>query len=150
MAFCRRWILFLLVAFGATARIFAATAEERAFSDAAKSFQDTFYARAEREFAAFVQQFPASPRVPEAVLFQAEARLMQTNYAGALELLTANQATAGALAAEYLFWVGEVCLRSGDLKRAQTAFGQLVKEFPSSPRYLEAIFKQAQAAARME
>jgi TolA-binding protein len=149
MAFRWRWILILLVAFAATGRLFAAAPEDRAFGDASKSFQDTFYARAEREFAAFVQQFPTSPRIPEAVLFEAEARLMQTNYSGALELLMANQATAGSLAPEYLFWVGEVCLRSGDLKRAQATFGQLVKEYPGSSRYLEAVLKQAQAAARM-
>src|SRR5689334_21924374 len=121
MASLRRWILFWLVAAGATAPLFGAGPEDRAFSDAAKSFQDTFYSRAEREFATFVQQFPNSPRVPEALLLQAEARLMQTNYAGALELLTTNKAAAGPMAPEYLFWLGEVCLRSGDLKRAQAA-----------------------------
>src|SRR5882762_8487957 len=83
MASRRRWILFLLLAFGVSSPLFAATPEERAFSDASKAFQDTFYDRAEREFGAFVQQFPNSSRAPEAVLFQAEARLMQSNYAGA-------------------------------------------------------------------
>jgi TolA-binding protein len=69
------------------ARLWAAAANEKgAFSSAAEAFQGTFYARAEAEFGAFVQQFTNSARIPEAVLFQAKARMLLTNYAGAIRV----------------------------------------------------------------
>ena len=53
----------------------AAASEKGAFNSAAEAFQGTFYDRAEAEFASFVQQFTNSARIPEALLFQAKARM---------------------------------------------------------------------------
>src|SRR5437764_1068339 len=135
MSFPRRWTLILFLALG-PGLFTALSADEPAFNAASKSFHDLFFPRAEKEFADFVQQSPASPLVPEARLFQAEARLQQTNYAGAIELLSSNLATAGSLAHEYLFWLGEAHLRKGDFLPASEAFGKLLKEQTASPHFL--------------
>ena len=102
-----RWILVLTLLLAAGPRLWAASAADRAFDAAAKAFQDTFYDRAEAEFADFCQKFPTSPRLAEAILLQAEARLELTNYAGAIELLSAHQGAAGTNADQYLFWLAE-------------------------------------------
>src|SRR5215208_7960500 len=102
---CRLWFV-LLLATGL--RLPGATSvENQAFEAPARSFQAAVWDRAEAEFANFVQKFPSSTRVPEAILFQAQARLEQSNYAGGIELLSSRLATAGTLADEYHFWLGE-------------------------------------------
>ena len=75
-----RWILVLTLLPAAGARLWAASAADRAFDPAYQAFQDRFYDRAEAGFADFCQKFPTSPRLPEAILFQAVARLELTNY----------------------------------------------------------------------
>ena len=150
MSSARRPILILTMLLLAGARLMGATSpESRAFDAAANAFRGTFYDRAEAEFADFCQKFPQSPRLAEAILFQAEARLEQTNYAGAIELLSSRQSTAGTLADQYLFWLAEVCLRKGDYRTAADSFAKLVKEYPASSRRLEAAIREATARAKL-
>ena len=111
MAFLRRCLLILAVLLAAGARLAAASAADRAFGAAVKAFQDSFYERAEAQLAEFSQKHPASPRRAEAILLQAQARLMLTNYAGAIELLSAHQGAAGPLADQYAFWLAEAYSR---------------------------------------
>jgi TolA-binding protein len=144
-----RWILVLTLLPAAGARLRAASAADRAFDAAAKAFHDTVYDRAEPGFADFCRTFPTSPRLAEAILLQAEARLELTNYAGAIELLSAHQAAAGTNAAEYLFWLSEAQARKGDYRAASDGFARVVKEFPASPRCLEASFREASARAAL-
>src|SRR5689334_15155399 len=102
---CRALIILLLVA---SSRLLAATsAESQAFNTALNFRNGGVWDRAEVEFAQFVQQYTNSTLVPEAILFQAEARIKQTNYSGAIQLLSANVGKAGARADEYHFWLGE-------------------------------------------
>jgi TolA-binding protein len=53
----------------------AAGTEAQTFTAAEKVYLDADYKNAELYLADFLQKFPNSPRVPEAVLYQAEARL---------------------------------------------------------------------------
>lgn len=129
-------------------RVFAAT-EKGAYMAAAQAFQDRNYPRAEAEFASFVNQFTNSPQVPEAILFQAEARLEQTNYDGAIELLKASLPRAGSWADHYLFWLGEAWVRKGDYAQAGDYFASLIKQFPASSRRLEAALSETMARARL-
>src|ERR1035438_7520117 len=138
-----RWILVLTLLPAAGVRLGAASAADRAFDAATNAFHDTFYERAEAEFADFRQKFPASPRLAEAVLLQAEARLELTNYAGAIELLSGHQGVAGTNADQYLFWLAEAYSRKGDYRAASDGFARLVKEFPASSRCSEAAFRGA-------
>lgn len=134
----------------AAPRLWAAgAAENRAFNAASELFRAAFYAQAEAEFADFIQKFPASTLVPEAVLFEAEARIQTTNYSGAIELLKTHQGTAGTLADEYLFWQAQATLRQGDSRAAGELFAKLSKDFPASKRRLEAVIGQATAQTRL-
>lgn len=137
----------LLLAHGP--RLWAASAEDRAFGGARNAFQDKFFARAEAGFADYCQKFPASPRLPEAILLQAQARLELTNYAGAIELLTANEGKAGTNADQYRFWQAEARYRQGDYGAARDAYAKLVHDFPGSSRCLEAALGEACARSAL-
>ena len=123
--------------------------EKRDFEAAAGAFTNGFYARAEAEFDKFAQTYTNSALLPQALLFQAEARLEQTNYAGAIELLTARQPQAGAIADQYAFWLAEAYLRKSEYQPAADTFAKLIKEFPASSRLLEASIGQATALAKL-
>jgi TolA-binding protein len=122
--------------------------EAQKFAGGEAFFNDTFYSSAEREFAEFVQTFPSSPRVPDAILLQARSRLEQSNYAGAIQLLSTNQNVVGARKDEFLFWMGETRLREGNHAEAGKLFAQIIHEFAASPRRVEAAVKQAIAGAK--
>ena len=145
----RRWILMVGALLGAVLRVEAAPAGDKAFESAYNAFQDTAFARAEEEFAKFAQIYTNSPRLPQAILFQARARLQQTNYAGAIELLVAQQAQAGEWAHEYLFWLAKANAQKGDDLAASTNFARLIQQFPSSSHCLEAAISQATAFSRL-
>jgi TolA-binding protein len=149
MAVLCRWTLLLTLLLAHGPRLWAASAADRTFDAAVKAFQDTFYARAEAQLADYCQKFPASPRLTEAILVQAQARLELTNYAGAIELLTANEGKAGTNADQYLFWLGEARYRKGDYGAACDDFAKLVKDFPASSRCLEAALGEASAHAAL-
>src|SRR2546430_17503448 len=101
-----RWLVLLLL----FARSLFATerGEAEAFAAAAKASQDGFYERAQKEWAEFLREYPKSPRANEAALAQAQARHQLKEYAGALEILNARAAQAGALGDQYQFWRGQV------------------------------------------
>lgn len=143
-------MLLLSILFAAGPRLFAAgSAETRAFNAATNAFQLGFYARAESAFAAFVQTYTNSPHLAEAILYQAQARLQQTNYDGAIALLSGYQTNAGTNADQYLFWLAEADFRKGDYPAAAAGFGKFIRNFPDSPRALEAGIGEATARARL-
>src|SRR3989442_1812412 len=146
-----RWLLVLTVLLAAAPRSAPAiSAENGLFFPGLQKLKDGFYEQAERDFAQFIQQFPESARLPEAVLYQAQARFKLTNYAGAIELLSTRQNQAGKLADEFLFWIAESYSRKGEQLKAAETFGRLIKEFPGSSRLLEASVKQAAARSKLE
>ena len=63
----------LLTLSAAMPSAYGADAETRAFTSAEKLFQDKFFQNAEKEFADFVVKYPASPRVAQGLLRQAQA-----------------------------------------------------------------------------
>ena len=136
MVVLRRWILVLTLLLAGGARLAAESAADRDFRVAREALRDTFYERAEAGFADFCKKFPTSPRLPEAILLQAAARIELSNYAGALELLSAGQKNAGTNADQYLFWLAEANSRKGDYRAASDGYAKLIKEFPASPRLL--------------
>jgi TolA-binding protein len=138
-----RWILVLTVLLAAGPRLAAAPAADRAFDAAYKALQDTVYDRAEAGFADFCRQFPDSPRLAEAILLQAEARLKLSNYAGAIALLSAHEKDAGTNADQYVFWLAEAQMSKGDYRAATDGYAKLVKEFPASSRLLDAAMGEA-------
>ncbi len=128
----------------------AGAAEDNAFKAASNSFNETIWDRAESEFGAFTRNFTNSARLPEALLFQAEARFKMTNYAGVVELLTSHLDKAGRLADEDPFWTAEAQLRTGDFPAADATLARLARDFPDSPRLLEATIDEAAARTQLQ
>lgn len=148
-----RWRIILVcvaLALGATAHAQSTREEDRAFEVASKSFDGEFWARAEQEWRDFTIRFPLSPRIPEAVLYQAQAMVEQEKYAGAVQLLRENLGQAGAWADQYLFWIAEAHFRAGNYTAAAQAFEQVVLQYPASDRVLEARLGQAASRARLK
>jgi TolA-binding protein len=147
MVMCRQKIFVLaMLLFSVVAMHAASVAETRAYSAAAKSFEDKIWWHAEAQFAEFNQEFPASERRTEAILFQAQAMIHQTNSSAALGLLTANLGAAGKFADEYQFWMAEAYFQLGDFTKAAEAYVE-VRRFATSPRRIEALVNEAAAHA---
>jgi TolA-binding protein len=144
-----RWLLLLMALVFSAGPVFAAPSpEDRAFAVAMDKFQ-TFPDLAEKSFADFVLKFPNSSRVPEAILYQAQARLISGQAAGAIDLLTTNQSRADKLAPQYLYWLGRARENKDDAAAAET-FDEMRRKYPESPQALDAIIREAGAFARLE
>lgn len=149
MTIFRRWLLvFCLLVLGG-GQLFAASREDRAFAAASAAFQDGIYDRAETQFAQFIEYFPKSDRVPPALLAQAQAQFKQGKYTAAAGLLTARAASAGSLADQFAYWLGEAQFAKGDFTSAAATFAALVKKFPDSPLRLTAVVEAAAAYAQL-
>lgn len=127
----------------------AAPAERRAFASAMRSFEGGWWEIAERRFSEFVNKYPESDLVPEAILRQAQARFRQRNFAGAVELLTTHRDRAGSLADEWGFWLGEVHFASSNYAAAAEAYSIVAQQFPGSKRAATAVYFAALAYARL-
>ena len=125
------------------------TAESRAFKSAARWFQTGVFDTAEREFQKFAAQFPQSPMLAEAILFQARAALEQTNLAGAISILNGNLPKAGLLTDQYRYRLGTAYLQSSNLTAAAESFALIGKQFPNSALLLEASYSEALARFKL-
>ncbi len=142
--------LLILLMLGSSRLLAATSAESQAFNTALNFRNGGVWDRAETEFGQFIRQYTNSTLVPEAILFQAEARIKQTNYIGSIDLLSANVGKSGARADEYHFWLGEAYFGKGDYKAAIDEFAKLIQDYPTSSRRLEATVEQAGAGLRLE
>jgi TolA-binding protein len=151
MAFRWQWLLILLALSTGGERSFAASArEDRAYAAAISAFQDGMWSRAETAFAKFVQKYPDSGRVAEAVLLQAEAEFKQGKLPETIALLTARRAGAGNLADQYVYWIGEAQFQGGALPAAAETFIALTRDFPESSLRLRVMVEAAAAYARLD
>jgi len=144
MVFLRRWLLlwFTLVLGGG--QVFAASGREtRAYAAAVSAFHDAMWSRAETEFGQFVQKYPKSDRVAEAVLLQAEAEFQQKKHPQAIALLQAGKAAAGKFADQYVYWIGEAQFQNGDFSAAAETFVSLTRDFPESSLRLRGVVEAA-------
>jgi outer membrane protein assembly factor BamD (BamD/ComL family) len=149
MAFRWQWLLILLALSTGGERSFAASArEDRAYAAAVTAFQDGMWSRAETEFAQFVQKYPKSGRMAEAVLMQAEAEFKQGKLPQAIARLTARQAEAGNLADQYVYWIGEAQFQNGDFSAAAETFVSLTRDFPESSVRLRAVVEASSSLAQ--
>ena len=148
MFFLRRWLLILSALVLASGQICSASSREnRAYAAAAAAFQDGMYNRAETGFAQFVEKYPKSERVAEAILLQAQAEIKLGDTTNAVALLTNPDylAKAGPLVDEYVYWTGEAQFQSGNYPAAAETWIGLAQKFPESRRRLEAIVAAAAA-----
>jgi outer membrane protein assembly factor BamD (BamD/ComL family) len=144
-----RLLLFLLVLVFSAGKLYAAnTEEDRAFQVAMDKFSVPWLA--ERDLAAFVQKYPFSPRIPEVIFYQAQARLLSGQAAGAIELLSTNQAHAGPLAPQYVYWLGIAQSQNNEATNASRTFDQVWRTYSNSPVALEAMIHEAALFAHLK
>ena len=149
MAFRWQWLLILPVLLLAGERTFAASPrEDRAYATAVSAFQDGMWSRAETAFTRFVQKYPKSAHLGEAVLLQAEADYKQGKLLEAIVLLTVHKPDAGDLADQYVYWIGEAQFQAGDLAAAAETFVSLPHDYPESSLRLRAVVEAAAARAQ--
>ena len=147
MAFSRTWWLVLLVlALGAGSGRAAGGREQRAYDEAVLAFHNGLWDLADLEFAQFAQKYPASPRLPAAGLFQAQAEFKLGKYAQCELLLTTRRAAAGTNADAYAYWIGEAQFQKGDFAAAAGT----LESVPRGSEYaLRAAVDAAAALAKM-
>src|SRR6516225_3085961 len=151
MVLVRCWfVIIFLLGPGVVSLSAASSREVRAYSAAASAFQDGMWGRAEVEFAEFVDKYPKSERVPEAILMQAEADIKQEKFLQAIELLNTHETQAGRLADQYVFWLGEAQFQNEDYAAAAATFSRLVRDFVPSDRRLDAAVNEAAARAKLD
>jgi TolA-binding protein len=153
MAFCRKWFLILTVlVLGSGVSLAAGSKkEERAYAAAVGAFQDGMWNRAETAFAQFVENYPASSHVAEAVLLQAQAEFKQGKLAAAIARLTDtnNLAKAGSLAGEYFYRTGEAQFQGEYYSDAAKTWIALAQKFPESRLRLRAVVEAAAAFTKL-
>jgi tetratricopeptide (TPR) repeat protein len=111
---------------------------------AVKLFQDMHYPLAETSFGDFLAKYTNSPRRADAILYQARARLEQSNFNGAISQLQNSLAGAGGLRPEYVFWIAKARFAAGDLTGAEEGYATVARDFPLSTRRLEASYDEAE------
>ena len=127
----------------------AAPNETNAFKNAFNQFQDKLYASAETGFSNFVATYTNSIRLPIAILYQGRARLEQSNYVGAIDLLQRNLAKAGEQGPDYQFWIGRALLKKRDFATAAESQAKFLSANPASPFRLEAALDEAEAYTQL-
>ncbi len=120
-----------------------ADGELELYTQASKAFADKFYERAEGQFGEFVQKFPGSTNVSNAILLQGEARFFLRRYDAAVDLLQANAGRAGVLAPDFIFWTAEAQSELGNYSAAAQSYRKVATDFPDSPLRLRASYLEA-------
>ena len=152
MVFLWRWLLLAFAFTSGCAQIFAAGAREnRDYAAAAAAFQDGMYERATNEFAQFVEKYPNSGQVAEAILLRAQAELKLGEFTNASALLadTNNLAKAGKLADEYFYWTGEAQFQGTNYSGAAETWIALAQKFPESRLRRRAVVEAAAAFTKL-
>ncbi len=124
------------------------TPDTQAFGYALNLFAGEHYLLAETNFIDFLAKYTNSTHRADAVLYLARARLEQSNFRGAIDLLQKTSPGAGGLLAEYDFWIAKAHAAAGDFTLAAEGFATVAQNFPLSPRRLEASYDEAEAFSR--
>ena len=93
--------------------------------------------------AKFAKNFPKSPLVPAAVLYEARAAFYSNQFGMTLNLLSANQSRTNPLADQYLYWTGRAHFENTNYTAAANAFARLTGTFTNSPLRLDATIREA-------
>src|SRR6185436_12660040 len=124
---CRCLLILLVLLVGKQAAPAASSAERQKFNAAADAFRLNSGDRAEKYFGEFLEKFPNSERLAEAVLSQAQARYRLGRYPEAITLLEAHPEIATN--ADYFYWLAESHFHNTNYPAAASAFGRLAAGF---------------------
>ena len=138
-------VLFALLLSGSS--LFAS--EQRDFAAAYAAFQVGMWGRAETEFAGFVQNYPKSKRLPEAILMEAQASYHQGKLDQAIELLQSGEPSAGSFADQYAYWIGYSQFTGSNYEDAAQTFAGLAATYTNSSWQLDAVVNEAAARANL-
>ena len=148
------WVaLALAMMLPAAGRLQAASpAEKNDYEFAAKDFKLNDWARAEESAAKFLAnpKYTNSEYFAKVVLIRAKAQYNQKKCKDMIELLTTQRYRAGSLADEFTYLLGQAYDCASNYQEAADAFGQLVKDFPSSSYRAEAIYSEVDARSRLQ
>lgn len=151
MKFLRRLLLvglLLLLGSCAQAALFGG-GEEKAYRAAYDSFRLLQWPRADAELAEFIKDYPTSDKVPQAVVWRAEALYRQDKFDAVVTLLQPRLGNAGTLEDQYLYWLGSAQMARTNFAEAAAAYGRLAREFPAAARRLEAAVGEAAAQFKL-
>jgi tetratricopeptide (TPR) repeat protein len=123
--------------------------EDKALSTARALFDDHQYKLAQASLTNFLSAYTNSSHAPFATLYLARSMIEQSNYDGAIQQLTRAVPQSGSLAGEYVFWIARARLRKGDYAAAEEEFANLIQNYPTASRRLEAACDQAEACSKM-
>lgn len=130
------------------------SAETNAWRSAIKLFQDakgpTVLGMSENEFANFIKKYPTSEHFSEAVVFEARALFDQEKFDDVIALLAGQSANAGKLSDQFAYWTAKAYAKKKNYEQAADTFARLVRENPDSNLKLEAIYREAEAHAKLE
>jgi TolA-binding protein len=141
-------LMLALAGMRADAALFTSS-EKKSYDAAHESFRNGFWERAEVELADFIKEYPNSEKAGAALLLQAEAAYRQRKFDVVTALLEPRLATAGDQTPLFLYWIGSAQLEGTNYPAAATTFGRLAREFPTSPKRLEAAVNEAAAVAKL-
>jgi tetratricopeptide (TPR) repeat protein len=124
--------------------------EDQLLTAAQALFDDQQFNLAEARLGSFLAAYTNSPNRPYAILLFARSRYGQSNYDGAIQLLTNALPQAGALKGQYVFWAANARLQKGEYELGAAGFAEFIRGFSDDPRLLEAVYDQALAYSKME
>jgi TolA-binding protein/predicted negative regulator of RcsB-dependent stress response len=123
-------------------------AELQAYDYGLRLFNGSHFPQAEASFGDFLARYTNSVHRPDAILYMARARLGQSNFNGAIDLLQKSSAQAGGLRLDYVFWTATARYAAGDLAHAAEEFALVANDTAPPPLRLEASYYEAEAHSR--
>jgi TolA-binding protein len=120
--------------------------ETNLFNMGAEQLKGGLYPQSEMTFSNFVVSYTNSALFAQAALCEARARMGQSNYSGAIELLQTNLPAAGSSGADYIFWIAEAHFQRGepgDYDAAIIGCTNLLNHYPASELRLQAAYFEA-------
>jgi len=123
--------------------------EERTYAAAVSAFDGRIWNRADTAFAQFIDKYPQSPHIPEAVLLRAQALFKEKKFTETINLLKANQSKAKNFEDQYLYWIGEAQLGNGNFPDAVGTLNSVAQSFPASKIALQATVEASSVLARV-
>jgi TolA-binding protein len=133
----------------------ATPAELRDWKDARMAMAEKQSARAETNLANFIQTYPLSEHLAEAILYQAQARFdmaLASNkwtFGDVISLLRSQQDRAGNQRDGFAYQIAEAHYYSSDFKAAAEGYAQVAQDFTNSAYRTKAIFNEAKAFSNL-